>query len=278
MKKGLFWAFFLLFCCRNAQSQDLSADAGLFANAKEVFQPLLADPRELQLGLRLVTPVSGTNQGEIQAGEYFGLYRWVLPWEDSYLQWSAGGGVFSRFNMVTEQKDNEVLDYSANMPLDIRVGKWSARVMPYHISSHLGDDYIKRTGILPQKTAYDTLKNLLAYDPWQSLRVYGGFSYIIRNLGFAPGRMAVQGGTEWSSRWWGGGHAQMYWANDVQSWERTAWNPTVNTQLGVRIARRPDDKQKLDLYTEYGAGHMAYGQFYQREESHWDLGIRFEIP
>src|SRR5271165_6427371 len=50
--------------------------AGLFANAKEVFRPLLADPRELQLALRMTTPVSRTNLGDIAVGDYFGLYRW----------------------------------------------------------------------------------------------------------------------------------------------------------------------------------------------------------
>jgi hypothetical protein len=278
MKKWLFAVLLGLTVAGVARGEDLSTHTGLFASAKEVFPPLLADPREIQVALRLVTPVSHKNKGEIAVGDYFGLYRWVLPWQESYLQWSIAGGVFSRFDLVSEEKDNEVNDFSANMPVDLRIGKWSARVMPYHISSHLGDDFIKRTGVVPSKYTFDSFKTLLAYDPWTCLRLYGGFNYIIRNESSAKGRVALQAGTEWKSRWWGHGHAQLYWANDFQSWQRIGWNPTLNTQLGIRIANHPDDKRAVAIFTEYGAGHMAFGQFYQREGSHWVLGVRFEIP
>ena len=56
------------------------------------------------------------------------------------------------------------------------------------------------------------------------------------------------------------------------------WNPETNTQLGVRVSRDPQDKQTVSIFTEYGAGHMIFGQFFQREESHWVLGVRFEVP
>jgi hypothetical protein len=252
--------------------------SGLFANAKEVFPPLLADPREIQLGLRMVTPVSRTAQGEVLAGDYFGLYRWELPWQESYLQWSVAGGIFSRFDLVSMQKDNEVLDYSANMPIDVRIGKWSTRFLPYHISSHLGDDFIKRTGILPLKYTFDSFKWLFAYEPAKGVRLYSGFNYILRNRYTDLGRNAVQTGTEWTSGWWGHDHAQLYWANDFQTWQRVGWNPTIASQVGVHLANKPQDIEKLTLYIEYGAGHMAFGQLFQQEESHWVLGLRFDIP
>src|SRR6266446_10371770 len=148
-------------------ADDLSAHTGFFANAKEVFRPLLADPREIQLALRLVTPVSKKNLGDIAIGDYFGLYRWALPWQDSYLQWSIAGGIFARFDLVSDQKDSQVIDYSANMPIDLRVKKWSMRVMPYHISSHLGDDFIRRNGVLAEKYTLDSFKTLLGVDPYE---------------------------------------------------------------------------------------------------------------
>jgi hypothetical protein len=263
---------------RTGYADDGMGHAGLFANAKEVFHPLLADPRELQMALRLTTPVSHQNLGDIAVGDYFGLYRWVLPWQDSYVQWSIGGGVFSRFDLVAVEKTSEVLDYSANMPIDVRVGKWTTRLMPYHISSHLGDDYIKLTGILPEKYSFDSYKQLFAYEPCPALRLYTGYNYIIRNDFVYLGHYAVQAGTEWTSPWWAGRHIQLFWANDFQSWERVAWNPEFTTQLGFRVARDPQDKQAVAIFTEYGAGHMAYGQLFQKEESHWVLGARFEIP
>src|SRR4029077_15726356 len=158
------------------------------------------------------------------------------------------GGIFSRFDLVSEQKDFEVIDFTANMPIDLRIGRWSMRVMPYHISSHLGDDYIKRHGVTPEKYTFDSFKWLTAYEPWNWMRLYGGFNYVIRNEFTDLGRYAVQSGLEWTSPPFGRGHAQFYWATDFQSWERVGWNPTVNTQLGVHIARHPDEWPKLALY------------------------------
>ncbi len=252
------------------------SDTGLLANAKEIFRPLLADPREIQLALRLVTPVGGQNLGEIAAGDYFGLYRWALPWQDSYMQWSIAGGVFSRFDLVAREKDNLATDYSANMPIDIRVGKWSARLLPYHQSSHLGDDYIKRHGVVPEKYTFDSYKTLLAYEPNSHWRLYGGYNYVMRNASVVFGRSMLQGGLEWASPWCANGHSQFFWASDFQSWERIDWNPIFNTQLGFRIAKNPEARQRLAIFSEYGTGGMSFGQFYRQKESHWVLGFRFE--
>lgn len=252
------------------------SDTGFLTNAKEVFRPLVADPREIQLALRLVTPVGHKNLGEIAAGDYFGLYRWALPWEDSYIQWSVAGGVFARFDLVSEQKDSQAVDYSASMPLDIRVRNWSLRLLPYHQSSHLGDDLIKRTGVLPEKYTFDSYRTLFAYEPTPLWRIYAGHNYIMRNNSVSYGRTMLQGGLEWMSPWFAQGRAQAFWASDFQSWQRIHWNPIFTTQLGVRFAKTPESRQRLALFTEYGAGHMSFGQFYRQKESHWVLGLRFE--
>ncbi len=257
-------------------SNSAMSDTGLLANPKEVFRPLLADPREIQLALRLVTPVGHKNLGEVAAGDYFGLYRWALPWKDSYLQLSLAGGVFARFDLVSEQKDSQAIDYSANMPLDLRIGRWSFRMLPYHQSSHLGDDYIKRTGVTPEKYTFDSYKTLAAFEPTERWRIYGGYNYIMRNRSVIYGRSVLQAGLEWQSPWSASGHTQLFWANDFQSWERIGWNLIFNTQAGIRLARTPDARQRLALFTEYGTGHMVFGQFYEKKESHWVLGLRFE--
>ncbi|HVO33358.1 MAG TPA: DUF1207 domain-containing protein, partial [Elusimicrobiota bacterium] len=268
-----------LACAAPASAElDHPTPAGFLADAHDVFPSLVADPRELQFALRLAMPVQHTAKGEISAGDYFGLYRWQLPWEDSYLQWSIGGNVTGRFDLVDETKDNEVDDFDASMPIDVRVGRWSTRILPYHVSSHLGDDYIKRTGILPQKYSFDSFKWFVAYEPLRALRLYAGYHFVIRNETTNLGHYALQGGVEWRSGWWGDQHAQTYWATDVQSWERVAWNPSVTSQLGVRLAHDSTQRQAVCPFVEFSSGHMTPGQFFNREETRWVLGLRFELP
>ncbi len=267
----------LMWPCFSAAAESLSSEAGFFASGKEVFRPLMADPREVSLALRVVTPVGHRALGEVSAGDYFGLYRWVLPWKDAYLQWSVAGGFFARFDLVAVEKDLQVLDFTASMPFDLRVGKWCIRLLPYHQSSHLGDDYLERTGESLTKYSMDSFKTLAAWEPSAAWRLYTGYNFTIRHNEDISGGQMLQAGFEWSSAWWSHEHAQLYWANDFQSWERIGWNPILNTQGGVRFARSPQARQRLAVFLEYGTGHQSFGQFYEKEESHWVLGLRFEF-
>src|SRR5882672_3311170 len=88
-----------LSACPPAWSVTLNPDdAGFLPPAHELFEPLQADPRELQYALRTVVPTSRHSLGEAAMGDYLGIYRWTMPWEDAYFQISVGGGVFGRFD------------------------------------------------------------------------------------------------------------------------------------------------------------------------------------
>jgi hypothetical protein len=244
--------------------------------AHELFQPLRADPRELQYALRAATPLSHRPLGEAALGDYLGLYRWDLG-NGKAFQVSVGGGAFGRFDLSSKTNDLESVDYYGNLPFDFRAGRWSLRFMPYHTSSHLGDDYLKRTGIVTEKHAWDNLKWLVSYAPHSSLRLYGGYDYVFRTLPGGIGRHAVQGGFEVQSRWLDGGHLQYYWANDLQSWERVQWNPMFNSQAGCTFVAQPGSPRAVSLFMEYSTGKQPHGQFYLQQESRWTLGLKFQL-
>jgi len=251
---------------------------GFFPKPDEVFSRAPADPRELQLALRLAFPVSNRVLGEASVGTYWGLYRWAWPDKDASLQVSLGGGVFALFDMVRETRDLQVADYYANVPIDFRTGRWSSRLLLYHVSSHLGDDYVDRTRGAVRKYATETLKWLAACEQGDHFRFYGGPLYIVHTLQAEPGLWALQGGVEAFTSWRARGHLQAYWANDWQSWQRARWNPQWNSQLGLRIRNGLGESQGLAVFAEYSAGRMPYGQFFLREESRWTIGGRFYLP
>ena len=215
-----------------------SENLGFLPPAHDLFKPLLADPRELQYALRVVCPVHRRSLGEVALGDYLGLYRWKLS-SDASFQISIGGGVFARFDLAEQSNALQVADYYGNLPFDYRIDKWSFRFMPYHTSSHLGGDYLSTTGGTTSKHTWDNLRWLASYDMNAYGRMYGGYTYTFRELPGHLGRNAVQGGVEAFSPWMGNGHAQVYWANDFQSWERTNWNPMFDSQLGVKLAKDP---------------------------------------
>ncbi len=249
---------------------------GWLPRSDEVFRPLLADPRELHYALRLVVPVSHQLHGEAAIGDYLGIYRWARG-KDQEFQLSVGGGAFGRFNLAQVANDMQVVDFYANAPFDFRFGDWSARFMMYHTSSHLGDDFVKTSGQIPAKHAWDNLRWLFAYDANAFVRLYGGYNYAFRELPGGHGRNAFQGGVELFSRRWWRGHAQTFWASDFQSWQRHNWSPAFNTQLGIKFVKDSETGRAISLFTEYSAGGRPHGQFFREKESHWTLGIRFDL-
>ena len=185
-----------------------------------------------------------------------------------------GGGIWSRFDLVSVQKDLQVTDYNASMPLDFHYAdRWSTRILPFHVSSHLGDDYIKRTGILGEKYSFDAIKVLQAFEPTPQWRIYGGYQYTLRWEHTDLGRSMLQSGLEWTSRAWAKGSANTFWATDLQDWQRVGWNPMLHTQLGLHLRHDPLSTYTFSPYLEFATGHREQGQFYYQTETHWATGI-----
>lgn len=282
MKKGSFFAFGVVCLCQLALASSVQAeltpqDVGFLPGAHDLFPSLMADPRELQFAARAVLPVDHKLLGEAAMGDYLGLYRWALPFPGQYLQVSVGGGAFGLFDLASTTNDMQVVDFYANLPVDWRKGKWSVRFMPYHTSSHLGDDYLKATDQTTVKHSWDNLLGLVAYEPWNRLRLYGGYTYVMRTLPEGLQRNALQAGFEWHSAWWAHGRLRGYWANDFQSWQRTQWNPQYNSQWGIKLNRSAGDPRGISVFVEFGTGHQPQGQFYLNKETHWVLGLKFGL-
>jgi hypothetical protein len=251
------------------------SDAGYLPPSHGLFKPLLADPRELQYAVRAIWPVGHRSMGEAAIGDYLGVYRWNLP-NDAAFQISAGGGVFGRFDLSSQSNSLQVADYYANLPFDYQRGPLGLRFMIYHTSSHLGDDYLKAHGGEAEKHTWDNLKWLASYDLSQRWRGYGGYTYVFRTLP-SGGRNALQAGFEGNSKLFLDDHAQLYWANDFQSWERVGWNPMFASQAGVKFLRDPATPRWISVFLEFLTGRQPHGQFYLESETRWSLGVRFEL-
>jgi len=242
----------------------------------ELFAPLLGDPRELHFALRLAFPKKEGSAAEVAVGHYYGIYRWALPNAAGAVQLNIGGGIFPRFNF-TDNRDLQVIDFYANVPLDVRVGKWSGRFMIYHVSSHLGDDYIRETGQIADSNSWNSFRSILSYDATARMRFYGGYTYHLQVHPVDQGLRAYQSGCEFRFNIFGKSYAQAYWANDLQWWDRTQYKTQFNSQLGVKTGLKAKDGRGIYYFVEYTTGPEYYGQFFQQEESLVTLGMHFAI-
>jgi hypothetical protein len=249
---------------------------GLAPRPDELFAPLLADPRELHFALRLAFPFNDESAAEVAIGHYYGIYRWALPNGIGYTQANIGGGVFPRFHF-SNNRNLQVIDFYANIPIDVRAGKWSGRFMIYHVSSHLGDDYLRTSGQTGTNFSWNSLRSIISYDMSSHLRFYGGYTYSLLVIPSDQGKHAIQSGIEMTSHVFKNGYSQAYWASDVQWWERTSWQPMFNSQIGIKTGKKFKDGRGISYFLEFTTGPEYYGQFFDRDETRVGLGAKFDI-
>lgn len=247
-----------------------------FPSANDYFEPVLADPTELGYGGRYLLSVGGNRYGEVTIGDYVGLLRWGLRDGHVGVQWNIGGGANARFNLSTTRNQLDIVDFTASSPVDVHwAGGHTVRVAPRHTSSHVGDDYIRRVGVLPVKRSEDMVELLYSYALSPMYRLYAGGSFAVNTV-HTSDRGGLQCGTELHSRYYGDRRLQLFLAQDLQSWERVGWNPSYTVRGGVRFS----DVKRIAaarVFVEYFTGRLLYLQFYGLHESRWSAGLNFEI-
>lgn len=262
-----------------ALSPNLAAEKGYettpFPAAHELFPPLLADPTEPRFEFQLGTPVSQKAIARINVGDYLGVYRWAFPGDWGAAQLNVGGAIFTRFD-GSASHNLQVLDFYGNVPFDIRLGPLSMRFMFYHDSSHLGDDYLREKNIQSTNNSWEALRAIVSIHPISFIRFYGGYTDAIHTKPAWRGRYAAQGGAEIyfmpSTAFW-----HPYWANDIQAWQRSGSDITWSSQLGVKTGSESSRGRGISYFVEYRSGPRFEGQFFNRHETYWGGGLKFQL-
>jgi hypothetical protein len=254
----------------------------IFPDPNRLFHILLADPRSTRSLLRWYQHES-FNLADVALGNSWGQTRWERaqdPESNWRFQWNIEGMAYSRFHLKGAVNEFETVDFFVNLPLEMRRGPFSAKVVLFHESSHLGDDYIRRTGSTGFRYSIEGFQAFASYDVHPLVRVYGGALAMIRAI---PSQQAgeFQAGFELRSRrrpwipvkdhdsWY-------YLAQDVQSKGRAAWNISSNTEIGIRFGM---DRlfSSARVFGSYYGGKSEFGQFFFFNESFFSCGISFDF-
>ena len=184
----------------------------------------------------------------------------------SALWGEVAGAAFSRFDL--EGHGNEFIEVHYRVALRLRA-RWrglEARVAAYHVSSHLGDEFLERTGRDPISTSREGLELLAAVRPVPDLRIYGGPGLVLRSTaGLDPGTARL--GAEWrpADRRWG--PFRPYAAGELLLRDELGWEPTASTEAGLAFGGR----YRLALMV--GAGPSRAEQFFRQDETLWGLSF-----
>jgi hypothetical protein len=255
------------------------ASASRWFPSGATFEPLMVAPREVHLRGSLVgVSRSGDNDyGGTRLEAEVGL-----AYRTNIFRLSPGGqdrpvvdlgfevGLFSRFFLEEIRRDLIHADYRVGAPLSLAVQDWEARLTLLHISSHLGDDYLRRFDLTTTRTAQDGFELFVARRVGADLRIYGGGFAHFHVSGGGPSR-AIQGGFEW---------------NPVPAGNRTALWPFVAAHfsklkdidgiagtgaagVGMRVGATV---LQWEVRGHFGPSPM--GQFYTTTENLLGIGVR----
>ena len=261
------------------------------------FRPLLAAPREVDLRGSLIVAdrraaggqdFGGSNlEAEVVLGHRIGVVRFQDEGSGRpAITLGFEVAVFNRFALETSEKDLIGNDYRVGLPLSLRAGGWSGRLVLLHVSSHLGDDFIARFGApMPRRqVTRDGFELTVARRLLPGLRLYGGADL---NFHANPGveRVAGRWGLEWDpapGRAGGGatgdgasGGGTEVWpfaAVDAEVTPETA-GPSVTGAAGVAIRVR-GMTMRLEARGHTGPGTL--GQLDGRDEDFLGVGLRLD--
>ncbi len=256
-----------------------AAGVDLFPRPNEIFPLLVADPRHIQLSASYYR-LDGRNTSDISLGHSWGLTRWRTGSLQDWL-WESDveGMAYSRFQIGGGVNEFETVDYFVALPVTARRGGVAFKGALFHESSHLGDDYIRRTGALGFRSSNEGVRLQGALDPCRLARLYGGAAYLLHDVPSA-GPWSVQSGFElvaddpgWPTRV----RMRLFLAQDFQSRQDVGWNLNSHTVAGVKFHFRESPTRAMRVQIGYFDGHSPFGQFHSQRAHYADVSIAFEL-
>ncbi len=242
----------------------------------ELFEPLVADGRwprfsgEYQLRL-------GTDEFDrlavVSFGESFSLVR--SPQYD-WGEWEFGiqAMVDAIFDMDKKSSDLSNEDYLIGLTGSVRSDGVTTQFRVYHISSHVGDEYLIANGLTRKSVSFEVIDLLASYEPRDWMRVYGGGGVLI-NPHPAYDLIVTQFGVEltspltFSSR-----RVTPIFGTDLQLRQENDWIPEVAVLCGLRLANPEDDVRRIEVFARFYHGRSPDGQFFDQTIDSLGLGVR----
>jgi hypothetical protein len=239
-----------------------------------LWKPLLADPRwpKFSAAYRYYTNTKEDYKHVFAAtlGKTFSLYRTGFG-ESMFTEVGVQAAVFPIFDLDTQVLEHINADYLFAIPVTVQFTGISFMGRFSHVSTHLGDQYIRdHPQVKPIHISYEMIDALASFEPNQWFRLYGGGGYIFSPDPSRYGNWQYQGGIELRviSDYVNTNVPTLYVALDVKGLEGSDYTPSTTATIGVEV---------LDLGKIYFELHDNYtpdGQFYDQKVTWIALGVQ----
>ncbi|OGN57830.1 MAG: hypothetical protein A3C42_04095 [Chlamydiae bacterium RIFCSPHIGHO2_02_FULL_45_9] len=253
-----------------------------FPQMTELYLPMIADPRNVTytLGWRSGDRVIGAKTIDISLGDDFPIYRWLDAFWGGDIQIGIEAGIWSVFNMDPNPNIakgwGELVntDFYAGVPISMALGPWSFRLRGYHISSHLGDEYmIDHPEVIRLNPSIEAIDFFTSYQATEAIRVYVGPGVVVHSDRTFPWKpFYIEYGTEarflgskfHKQRLYGTCFLALFWRNE----QELHFNFDGTYRAGYEFSKLQGIGRKFRLYVGYHHGYSLEGQF-QKERTHY---------
>jgi hypothetical protein len=243
-----------------------------FFPSNDVFRPLLADPKERQFFMSLLsvkTPTDSYTAWSVGFGESLGLVRWDGQSFQSQLSFLAG--VFSQFDWSTPSKDLLNTDFTFGIAATHRWNSFTGRLQYYHQSSHLGDELLLHNPIPRLNYSYEALEDVLALES-PLYRIYGSAEYLVSRDPTYLKRWNFHSGAELR-----GGDSPAFFRPvaglDVMWKKQHPDGFDLSVKAGLEMGKPAMRDRHLRLMLEFYDGYSPYGQFFDLKIRYWGVGV-----
>ena len=253
-----------------------------------LFKPLIADPRQVNytLGVRFTDSITSNHSVAVALGDELPLFLWhgIRNWEGDF-QLAIAAGAWSILDFDSQADDYVALvntDFFIGFPLTYASKNWAYRLRLYHISSHLGDEFlVANPGVERTNPSVEVLDFMASHQLSESFRIYGGLGYNLRSdASFHVHPLYAEYGVEVFAfgfndlfnklRW------QPFFAMHLRHNEDHGWEANRNFRIGYewsKLEPKSDHGRKTRLYLELYDGYSLEGQFARERTTYFSLNI-----
>lgn len=245
-----------------------------------LFPTQIANPRQIcfSVGGRFHDRVAGPFASEVVLGAQFPIYRWANIYNGD-LQLELEGGVFGIFNLKDHKFPLVNTDYYVGVPITYAKGNWAFRLRPYHVSSHVGDEFLIDHHHFHRKNrSYEALDVSADYSISPHLRVYGVLGSVLfsdkempmKNAYVEYGFEARGPRTDFRQLF-----GQPFLAVHMRNWQEVRFAEDVSYALGYEWGKINGIGRKIRAFIEYHRGFSPDGQFSKKRTNYFGLRLAY---
>ncbi|GAB4229776.1 MAG: hypothetical protein Tsb0021_07680 [Chlamydiales bacterium] len=251
-----------------------------------LFRPFAADPRQVtfSVGWRFGDQLFNPHTAPVSYGNHFGVFRLNDPWGyRGALQLEIEGAIWALFEHTDHTAPLVNTDYYVGIPLVYSTGDWKFRLRWWHLSSHIGDEYLlEHPGFDRKNASAEYLDYFISYEPSWCLRLYAGFGAILRSdSSFKCKSFYAEYGGEWRiSQWntyfrqsclWG----RPFVAAHFRTREDNDYDFDGTLAFGYEWEKCGCWPKRIRLFGEYHNGFSVEGQFSRQYTDYVSLRISY---